>query len=145
MADTMACEGKFTSSETGYSLVFEDDGRVAYAYLLDPIGEIVSDVWLYNRGGTPAEPEWQRPELAPYANPAGYCVAHDDFRPVDDIKEVDVEWGSADDGTVKADVYLRDELFAIVAEGVEPGWCRFALKDGPLANVMPAAESATPP
>ena len=33
---------------TGYSAVFEDDGKVAYAYLLDD-GRIVADVWLYNR------------------------------------------------------------------------------------------------
>ncbi len=144
MAETMACEGKFVDPESGYALVFEDDGRVAYAYLLDPLGEIASDVWLYNRGPTPAEPEWQRRELAPYANPAGYCVLHEDFRPVDDIAEVAVEWGTADDGTVKADVYLRNELFGIVSQGVEPGWSRFALKDGPLANVLPEAPTAVP-
>ncbi len=136
MEDTTACEGKFISEESGYSVAFEDDGRVAYAYLLDPIGEIVSEVWLYNRGAAPAEPEWHRRELAPFANPSGYCVPHDEFRPVHDIADVGVEWGTADDGTVKADIYIRNELFAIVSEGVEPGWSRFALKDGPLANVL---------
>jgi len=36
-----------TSLDSRYSAVFEDDGEVAYGYLLLD-GAIISDVWLYN-------------------------------------------------------------------------------------------------
>jgi hypothetical protein len=38
-------------------VVLEDDGRVAYAYLLER-DAIVADVWLYNIGEDPVD--WQR-------------------------------------------------------------------------------------
>lgn len=40
-----------TSRDPQYSAVFEDDGEVAYGYLLSD-GQIISDVWLYNRDDT---------------------------------------------------------------------------------------------
>ena len=36
---------------TDCRLIIDDDGRVACAYLLDPEGVIVGDVWLYNSAG----------------------------------------------------------------------------------------------
>ena len=39
-------EGKDSSSN--YSAIFEDDGRVAYAYLLHD-GHIIADVWLQDQ------------------------------------------------------------------------------------------------
>src|ERR687898_201513 len=56
---------------TGYSAVFEDDGKVAYAYLLDD-GRIVADVWLYNRAAAPEAPEWRDRSKAPFLNPRGF-------------------------------------------------------------------------
>ncbi len=40
-----------TSLDPRYSAVFEDDGEVAYGYLLLD-GAIISDVWLYNSDDT---------------------------------------------------------------------------------------------
>ena len=40
-----------------YKLTFDDDGKVAYAYLKRD-KNIVGDVWLYNRCPTPEQPEW---------------------------------------------------------------------------------------
>ena len=58
---------QFRSPDPRYSVVIEDDGRVAYAYLLHD-DEIVGDVWLYNHGPAPAEPEWRSPDagVSPY-------------------------------------------------------------------------------
>lgn len=47
----MICNDKFTYGKPDYSVIFDDDGRVAYAYLLEPRGNFVSDVsvyWLYS-------------------------------------------------------------------------------------------------
>ena len=38
---------RYDEPDGGRSVVLEDDGRVAYAYLLEK-DTIVSDVWLYN-------------------------------------------------------------------------------------------------
>jgi len=58
-----------TSLDSRYSAVFEDDGEVAYGYLLLD-GAIISDVWLYNGDDT-------RPER---------------IVPVSDDEEVSIVW-----------------------------------------------------
>jgi len=55
-----------------YSVVIEDDGKVAYAYLLNK-DEIVSDVWLYNQRQTPEQPEWTEKSRMPFLNPRNYA------------------------------------------------------------------------
>jgi len=57
------------NSGTGYSAIFEDDGKVAYAYRLDN-GKIVADVWLYNRAVAPEAPEWRDRSKAPFFEPS---------------------------------------------------------------------------
>lgn len=132
----MTCDGKFLNQESGYSVVFDDDGRVAYAYLLDESEAIVGDVWLYNRCASPPVPEWKNPEKMPFANPIGFVKGDEDFVPVKDISEVKVQWESSSDGAVKANLFIRDELFAVLVEGAKPGWSILAAKDGPLAKVL---------
>ena len=136
MVDLMVCDGKFINQDSGYSVVFEDNGRVAYAYLLDENDAIVSDVWLYNRCTTPSEPEWTNMEKMPFANPIGFVKFNGNFSPVADISEVTVQWGCSDVGLVRADIFLRDELFAILVDGETPGWSKLAFKNGPLAKVL---------
>jgi hypothetical protein len=122
---------------TGYSLIIDDDGRVAYAYLLNAGREIVGDVWLYNRGPNPQEPEWtERPER-PFQNPAGFATEQP-FEPVSDPAELSVEWRRSTEGAVVADLLVRQQMFAVLAEGAKPGWSRLAVADGPLARVMEA-------
>ena len=115
---------------------FVDDGRVAYAYFLDPDEKIVGDVWLYNRCETRIEPEWSRPENLPFANSAAFAKDHSAFRPVEDISEVSVCWEVMDDKTVRASILIRCEVFAMVMEGAKPGWSKMAEKDGQLAKVL---------
>jgi len=131
----MICDGKFLNLDSGYSVVFDDDGRVAYAYLLNQSDVIVGDVWLYNRCTSPLKPEWKDPNKMPFANPVGFVKVNEDFSPVVDISEVRIQWRSSD-GAVRADVFIRDNLFAVLVEGEKPGWSILAAKNGPLAKVM---------
>lgn len=65
-----------------YSVLFEDDGKVAYAYLRDG-ARVVADVWIYNCGDAPETPEWKLPDARsrlPFTNPRGYV--RDEPRPV---------------------------------------------------------------
>jgi hypothetical protein len=137
VGDLMTCDGRFIDDRTGYSTVFDDDGRVAYCYLLDESESIVGDVWLYNRCSTPVDPEWKDPENMPFANPQAYVNAatHDVVQVVDTISDVSVDWDD-ESGKVKANILIRNKLFAILIEGVKPGWSVLASKDGPLAKVL---------
>ena|SRR5436190_634984 len=126
---------KFDSPSGQTAVIIEDDGRVGYAYMLDGDGQIRSDVWLYNRGQTPTEPEWHDPTNAPFANPAPVVDESSLFCPPDSIEDVFVEWIKADQADV-AKVYLFRKYFAKLIEGAQPGWSLLAAKDGPLARVL---------
>lgn len=64
---------RFEIPDFGMSVVIEDDGRVAYAYLQQH-GEIVADVWLYNVVATPDEVTWTDATPMPFLNPRRYCT-----------------------------------------------------------------------
>ena len=125
---------KQANSGTGYSAVFEDDGRVAYAYLLFE-DKIVSDVWLYNRIATPQEPEWRDRSKAPFANPLGFA-ASEPFPPALDETEVAFAWSRGTTGQTELRIFIRGEYHAALVPGSKPGWCKLAVKDGPLARVL---------
>lgn len=126
----------FVNPASGHRVVFEDNGRVAYGYLLDPDEKIIGDVWLYNRCETPREPEWDAPDLLPFANPAEYSKDHSGFRPVEDPSEVTVAWTPLDGGRMRAAISVRGSVFGILEDGCKPGCARMAAKDGPLAKVL---------
>lgn len=120
---------------SGYSVVMEDNGRVAYAYLLNSDGKIVGDVWLFNRVDAPLEPEWTDPDKAPFANPADYAKeigGHHAF----ECSDFDIVWGRMPNGAVKATINHEGFCHAILGEGTKPGWSILASKDGPLAKAM---------
>jgi len=118
-------------------LVFEDDGRVAYAYLFSE-GEIVGDVWLYNSGETPDNPDWEDFSEMPFLNGREFSKG-ERYPRIHEVSEVRVQWADDHDGTAgRAELYLREKLFAILEPGAKPGWSRWALKDGPLAKAFPA-------
>ena len=113
--------------QTDCRLIIDDDGRVAYAYLLDPEGAIVGDVWLYNRADPGTEIDFEGP--APFLNP--------DSKPPDQLlpsgqADLTVEW-TMDEVSLFADVHLRGALLARLSPGSQPGWSAWAL-DGPLAK-----------
>lgn len=112
-------------------VLVEDDGRVAYAYLLDG-GTIISDVWLYNRCASPAKPEWSDRTKAPFSNPVQYAR---DIAPKEVIS--DESWSVRDSGN-GLDVIVEGMVWARLKKGAKPGWCIAARIDGPLARVLEA-------
>lgn len=119
------------SADSDYSAIFEDDGKVAYAYLRNGT-HIVGDVWLYNHGEAPVEPEWEDPSRMPFANPKEF-TSPNLFQPVKDPSEVAFKWVE-DLPTLL--IFIRGDLFARLIPGSKPGWSKLAIKDGPLAMVF---------
>lgn len=126
----MLVENRFDA--TDYSAVFEDDGRVAYAYLLKG-GDIIADVWLYNHGEPPDEPEWEDPTRMPFANPNGFASPKP-FNPITDASDISFKWNAGNPPTVK--IFIRGEPFAKLIPGSKPGWSKLAIRDGPLALTL---------
>ena len=120
------------SADSDYSAIFEDDGKVAYAYLRKG-AHIVGDVWLYNHGEAPVEPEWEDPSRMPFANPKEF-INPDPFEPVKDASEVGFEWVEGNPPVLL--IFIRGDLFARLTPGSQPGWSKLAIKDGPLAMVF---------
>lgn len=117
-----------------YSIKIEDDGRVAYAYLVED-GDIIGDVWLYNQQEPPATSFWL-PEDMPFLNPKEYLSKDAAIKPIASEDEIRCEWTeSKEDGTIEVGIYLRDKFIASVAVGSKPGWSTLVAKDGPLAFI----------
>jgi hypothetical protein len=116
----------------GLSVAFEDDGRVAYAYLIDSSDQIIADVWLYNRTPAPHAPEWRDRQAAPYLNPVRYVRPEGQPRPARDASEVEFRWlGDARRGAT-VEIFLRGLLIGRIWPGAKPGWAASA-RSGPLA------------
>lgn len=116
-----------------YSVIIEDDGQVAYAYMY--FGEdIVADVWLYNQAETPKETIWVK-EKMPFLNPAEYVKKGIFISPLIDESEVRCEWIENSDGLIEVEILLRENFVAGMAAGSLPGWSALVVKDGPLAQV----------
>jgi hypothetical protein len=130
---------RFRSPASNHSVVFEDNGRVAYAYLLLGI-EIIADVWLYNHGLPPQKADWSDPSKMPFQNPKGFaCEAC--FTPIVSPTEIAMRWRESG-SDFAADILLRDHLHAQLSSGSKPGRCVLAAKDGPLAKVLTVVAEA---
>jgi hypothetical protein len=131
MSDLMAI---VRDPESSYEVVFEDDGRVAYAYLRHE-GKIVSDVWLYNSEPAPAQPEWTDRSKMPFMNPEGFVT---DTQPPIPSRPDDVtaRWVQDGDQLEAVEVFLKGELWGKLAPGVKPGWSKGAARVGPLAQPL---------
>jgi len=113
---------------TCYSVVVEDNVRVAYGYLRHE-RNIIADVWLYNRCTSPDNPEWSDPSLAPFANPVAYAFEMD-LNPIENERDVTVVW---QEDPIVATVIIHGTRWAVLKSGAKPGFCRLAKKAGPLA------------
>jgi hypothetical protein len=114
-----------------YSVIIEDDGRVAYAYMY--WGEdIVGDVWLYNQAETPTQANWDE---IPSLNPAEYVNNNASISPITNDNEVRCEWTESPDGIIEIEILIRGQFIAGIAAGSKPGWSALVVKDGPLALV----------
>jgi hypothetical protein len=129
----VACFREFDCEDLPFSVIIEDDDRVAYAYLLRQ-GEICGDVWLYNCTAAPERPEWSDPTKAPFANPQEFALAN--AGRITDETPVQVLWVKDKETLARAEIYQADVRLAVLAPGAKPGWCRNAKKDGPLAKVV---------
>lgn len=124
----------FITEDGSYTLTFEDDGRVAYAYLKGGQG-ISGAVWLYNRCPTPQSPEWHDKSKIPFANCEGYMSEEGRMDCAISEDSVWVDWEHEENGPI-AYVYVGDELYGVVGVGDKPGFARYAIRDNPLARKM---------
>lgn len=126
--------GEFKASNSHYSVIFDEDHKVAYAYLLKS-GAIISDVWLYNLVKAPEEPEWTDFKNAPFLNPPNYVRNSVQIPKPTCINDVTVMW-EHNENLVTANIFIRATRFATLNSWEKPGRCLFAAKDGPLAKVL---------
>jgi len=117
---------RFDDPERSRALILEDDGRVAYAYLLED-ERIVSDVWLYNVANTPSSVDWKDRSAMPFLNPEG-MVRNETFTRLTPCAAIECKWL-----TDTVEVSIGGVLMARLAPGARPGWSRLASRRGPLA------------
>jgi hypothetical protein len=139
MGTTMSVEifAQDHSAEHGLTAILEDDGRVAYAYLVRD-KRIVADVWVYNRCATPAEPEWSKgtTRRPPFANSSGFVNSAVAIELPTSNDDVSFAWHVRADGTPEVAIHVGAVHAASLAESETPGRALLAGKDGPVARVL---------
>ena len=133
MGRKMSFKCSFSPTKIDYEVVIDDDDRVCYAYLLDAEGRRAGDVWLYNRAEAPNNFDDARSGLPP-RNAVSF-VADADFLLPKSPDEFSVQWQHQGDIRYVR-ILIRNELLAVLAPGVIPGWSVLAKKDGPVAKVL---------
>jgi hypothetical protein len=131
----MPCESRIEDEISGCAVQIEDDDKTAYAYLLDPDGNIVADVWLYNVGPAPLEPEWRDPQRMPFANPRAYA-REAGYARMSSAGQATALWAHRGTEVTQVEVYLHGARVAMLRPGAKPGWSALAVKDGPLARML---------
>ena len=126
---------RFDEAGTGRAVVLEDDGRVAYAYLLDH-EKVVCDVWLYNVAAAPNAVDWNDESQMPFLNPQKFCKVEVVPR-LAQQSSVECVW--CEEGV---EVIIDGVLMARLEPGAKPGWSRLALRPGPLAKPLESSTSA---
>jgi hypothetical protein len=118
-----------------WKVTVEDDGDVAYAYLLQG-EEIVGDVWLYNQGETPEVADWRkRAATPPFRNAQRYVAPdHAAAHPIS-LNELEVRWEGTGE-TVKAEILLRGHALAALVPGARPGFSAWVVRDSPAARKL---------
>jgi len=114
----------------GRSIGIEDDGKVAYAYLLHGDG-IVGDVWLYNVADTPESVSFRDPEHMPFLNPRGFCRQEVAVTRLSAASNLRCVWTAS-----HVDLFVDSEWIARLREGARPGWSKLASRPGPLARPL---------
>ncbi len=124
------------SPNASYSVVIEDDGKVAYAYLFYQ-GKIVGDVWLYNQSSTPLTTDWNRKKNMPFLNSSEFLKNSEEFELIATCQELKINCIFFENSTLTAvEIFIRDRLIAILKPNEKPGWYTLVKKDGPLAKVI---------
>lgn len=118
------------------TVMFEDDGRTGYAYLIRDPGGIVADVWIYNVVDTPDVNDWNDLSLAPFRNSKSYSKKIRPFQLPSQLSDVEMDWSSTDDGRAGGSIFICGILVAALFEGDQPGRSLMASRDGPVARVL---------
>ncbi|MNK08647.1 hypothetical protein D3C87_265900 [compost metagenome] len=117
-----------------YSLIIEDDGRVAYAYLLFK-NEIVGDLWLYNQKDAPLVVDWSDKNGMPFLNPKQFVLK--EIPLIQKIQDIEIKWELLDDNILdKVLILIHGDLIGIIECGSRPGWSSLVTSNGPLAKRM---------
>lgn len=116
-----------------YFVRITDDGRVAYAYLMQGEDE-VGDVWLYNQAEAPKISFWND-EDKPFLNPQEYLGKGANIKPISNADDVRCEWLETSEGLIEVDILIRGKFIAQLSPGAKPGMSVLVIKDGPLALV----------
>ncbi|MCW8133374.1 MAG: hypothetical protein KIS92_23730 [Planctomycetota bacterium] len=122
-----------------HACIVEDDGRVAYAYLVRD-RQIVGDLWLYNQAPTPTQTDWKDRSALPFLNPAAFVNEAEMAEPLTRDSELSVDWTHAPE----ARILIRGKLYGVLAPAFKPGWSVAARKDGPLAKCLDGHPARAP-
>lgn len=125
---------QLSSPDRRCTCIIEDDGVVAYAYLLIE-GKIVSDLWLYNHAATPKEWPWRQGCRPPFLNPAEFVDADRMSAPLASSDLIAITWHSEEQG-MGVSIAFRGIPYGRMSAGNKPGATIAAKRDGPLARVM---------
>lgn len=117
-----------------FSIIIENDGRVAYAYLLDQ-DSIIGDVWLYNQINTPNIVDWKDIEKAPFLNSLKYTKNDKSLISNRFIDSAKTFW-NIHKTNVQVLIQFENGLKVILENGAKPGWSNNVFKDGPLAKLL---------
>ena len=123
----------FCETNNNYSVIIDDDGDVAYGYLIED-EKIIGDVWLYNQGVTPISADWVNGKKIPFLNPLDFII--ENIKPINNNNEIRFVWYLSNDtmSLYKVEIYIRDKSIAYMIPGSKPGWSAVVYKDGPLAK-----------
>lgn len=115
-----------------FSVAIEDNGKVAYAYLLRN-DKIISELWLYNRGNAQYD-NWDdlsEDDLPPQN--LDYLIEKT-IEPISSNKDINIKWIFNDATNTKAYIYIHNELIGSL-ESKEPiGFSKLVLQDTPIAK-----------
>jgi len=123
----------FCGQNQNYSLIIEDDGRVAYGYLLF-CEEIIGDLWLYNQDKTPTVSDWSDSDSMPFLNPQEFVLRN--VVPILSEDDLKISWKEIKDEEFEVLIYIHGELIGSIEPEATPGFSNVVIKDGPLAKKM---------
>lgn len=116
---------------SNYSIIINDDGIVAYAYLLD--GEnIISDLWIYN-SSVQLYKDWNNitEEDLPLQNLDQYILKKIDLLQEEDIVKVDWFFNNQ---YIKATIYINNTLIGYLDNIDTVGYSTLVNQDTPIAK-----------
>jgi hypothetical protein len=132
----LSCLINIPDENSEFSVVIEDDDRVAYAYLREK-DRMVGDVWLYNCIPVGDKPEWSDPKKLPFVNPTSYIHDKQLIPRIICTDDIYLKWYFDSGIFVRVEIYLRNStMIALLKKGSRPGWSLLAKRNSPLANTL---------